>query len=98
MSTRVEKVVIREPPQAPNGEVLFEIVRGPISGSPATGISYTEWRIYVPKDEVDALFKEHHRIVQDERQQEYYEGCITSGLSLKAALKKTETHFRKVAL
>ena len=90
MSSRIEKTVVEEPPQKPTGEELFEIVRGPASGTRESGLSYTEWRIYVTTKAFDALYKEHSRVVCDEGAREYYERCIITGLSLEDALKATE--------
>jgi hypothetical protein len=91
MSSRIEQVVVERPALTPGDEVLFEVVSGPTSGTEESGVSYTEWRIYVPKKEVDALFERHRRVVHNEDTQQYYETCIISGLSLEEALKATET-------
>lgn len=91
MTSRIECVVVNEPAQAPTGEVLFEIVRGPISGTRESGASYTEWRIYVSKKDVDALYEKHSRVVCSSNTRRYYDTCIMRGLSLEDALKATET-------
>ncbi len=87
--SRIEKVEVVEPAQAPSTEVLLEIVRGPISGTLETGRSYIEWHIFVPKSESDATCAKHSEIVSSELDRENYERCIIAGMSLEEAFEST---------
>lgn len=90
MASRIEKVVVHEPPFKPADEVLFEIVRGPTSGTRNSGMSYTEWCIYVPESQAADFCRRRAEAVSGVASTEHYEACIMAGMSLEDALISIE--------
>lgn len=90
MTSRIEKVEIEEPPSKHTNEALWEIIRGPVSGTLESGSKYTEWRIYVPECDVKDLMADYGLAVDTEQDREHYERCIINGMSFEEALTSTK--------